>query len=1379
MGKYDNEKDIKYNYRYRSRSRSLSDKRQDKYRKQDTNSNRNQSYRDREEYRSREKVMTNIKNDIYFNSKNYESLSSRKREEKEPASSFNYKREAERGDKENYNKNIKEKNYMRRDGRDGKDSIDKNNKYENRYDKRSTSKDKDKRFYNIESKTQERIVDIKRTNRDDANKESKSYSFVQNSFISKNNISKTSENKEISAEEEKKKKQKERLAKAKALLLLNKIENKENTEIKENIENANNDKHNDVAVNDNKSYTCNTNIKNNKEDANTDLRMEIDSEEKNTNSNNNNIISNSKGTNNNSKTDDDLIGKKNISFDLFVYYSEDKNINLINIADSSEEFISKRKYQVSDILKLEQQGLNYVANNNKMEVEEEDTLDNFFNDLIKNNKHNEYNRIDSDKPNTEIMDNKVSTSNGRINKDSYTDNNNIDCKTNDNEKEDDEEEDMYYQEFLKQLKVKDTKNCNTGNSQNNNNSSINNNAEFNNNTNISNNNINANIDNVKNINIALSNKDNIKNESSTQLAIYSTNINNQERFYAEEYDDDIVIENEDYFKQDEWLKKKSKLEKGKELIPVHHSEIEYLPLIKNVYHESREIKLMSKEEVESFRKDNGDIHIRGKHPINPIKSWYQCGLHNNIINFLINVKNYSTPFPIQCQAIPCLMSGRDIIGIAETGSGKTLAYLLPMIRHIMIQKPLRENDGPIGLVIVPTRELAWQIYQEASIFCHLVNLKVSCVFGGMAMENQISGISRGSHIIVCTPGRMIDILSLNKGNLLSLQRTSFVVLDEADRMFDLGFGQQINKILMNIRPDRQISLFSATFHQQVENEARKLISREGRSHILEIIVGTRGKACGNVEQFVEVVDDKLRFVKLLEILEQLHSDSNKNYCKYRITNFLDKENTDTNDSKAINNEDNKNNEEVLTNKKNFGLKKIESFIKSQSAIDKQIINDNGIKEKSRDNIHNQRTNLKEDKDPKILIFVEEIDEADELFKQLLKSGFPSLVVHSGQEQDDRFSFIEDFKSGFRNILIATSLMSRGLDVPELEYVINFRCPNHYEDYIHRVGRTGRAGNKGVSITFISKEEDHLAEVVEKALEVSHKEVPKEIKQMVSNYTLKVERGEAQKFKFKITQGRGFKHDSKELNLVEDQRNKIKKIYELTMGGEADNYDEDKDKEIKDNNNNNKGLVALNNKNNLYGIRKKIENSLIMKSEANNQLSIKLNDIRNPRIKQKFIEAGSEAAKNALLRGESIEVAHQKALESIEKACENYQPHEDAEKKQETAQSILSKWEKIDNIDKNVFTKDLEINDYPEQVRMRISRKDFKRIVGQFTTCDVSSKGVYVKPRNKIPPGVRKLYLQIKGNSEIEVQNAYNELLRMINSWAIDTVNNSKIYKGKY
>lgn len=168
------------------------------------------------------------------------------------------------------------------------------------------------------------------------------------------------------------------------------------------------------------------------------------------------------------------------------------------------------------------------------------------------------------------------------------------------------------------------------------------------------------------------------------------------------------------------------------------------------------------------------------------------------------------------------MSGRDMIGIAKTGSGKTLAFLLPLFRHIMAQPELEEDDGPIAIIMTPTRELCMQIGKEIRKFQRaLKRIRSVCVYGGTGISEQIAELKRGAEIIVCTPGRMIDMLAANSGRVTNTRRVTYIVLDEADRMFDMGFEPQVMRIIDNCRPDKQMVMFSATFPRQMEALARR------------------------------------------------------------------------------------------------------------------------------------------------------------------------------------------------------------------------------------------------------------------------------------------------------------------------------------------------------------------------------------------------------------------------------------------------------------------------------------------------------------------------------------------------------------------------------
>lgn len=324
-------------------------------------------------------------------------------------------------------------------------------------------------------------------------------------------------------------------------------------------------------------------------------------------------------------------------------------------------------------------------------------------------------------------------------------------------------------------------------------------------------------------------------------------------------DGDMIEETEVGAKRRSALEIMEEARKGKMLKEVDHSKVVYIPFRKNLYIMPRALSKLSEAEVVEKREDL-QIKVRGKGCPVPVDTWEQCGLSDRVLETVHNLQ-LKEPFPIQKQAIPAIMCGRDVIGVAKTGSGKTLAFLLPMLRHILDQPPLMDGEGPIGLIMAPARELASQIFQEAKKFTKPLGLRVTCIYGGAGVAEQIADLKRGSEIVVCTPGRMIDILCMQAGKLVSLKRVTMVVMDEADRMFDMGFEPQIKMIVQNVRPDRQTVLFSATFPKQIEKLARNVLKLP-----LEIIVGERSTVNKDITQIIEVHEEEDKFLRLLQLL---------------------------------------------------------------------------------------------------------------------------------------------------------------------------------------------------------------------------------------------------------------------------------------------------------------------------------------------------------------------------------------------------------------------------------------------------------------------------------------------------------------------------------
>ena len=304
--------------------------------------------------------------------------------------------------------------------------------------------------------------------------------------------------------------------------------------------------------------------------------------------------------------------------------------------------------------------------------------------------------------------------------------------------------------------------------------------------------------------------------------------------------------------------------KKKEIPSVDHKKMEYEPFRKDFYSESVELSDITPDDVEALRVELDNIKCRGTNVPKPIVKWSQGGFGAQILD-VIRDQKFEKPTSIQSQALPAIMSGRDVIGVAKTGSGKTVAFILPMFRHIKDQRPLENLDGPIGLILAPTRELATQIHRDCKPYLKALNLRAVCAYGGAPIKDQIAELKRGAEIVVCTPGRMIDLLAANSGRVTNLRRVTYVVLDEADRMFDMGFEPQITKMLNNIRPQRQTVLFSATFPRPMEALARKALTKP-----IEIMVGGRSVVAPEITQVIEVRSEGSKFNRLLELLGQSH-----------------------------------------------------------------------------------------------------------------------------------------------------------------------------------------------------------------------------------------------------------------------------------------------------------------------------------------------------------------------------------------------------------------------------------------------------------------------------------------------------------------------------
>jgi ATP-dependent RNA helicase DDX5/DBP2 len=422
---------------------------------------------------------------------------------------------------------------------------------------------------------------------------------------------------------------------------------------------------------------------------------------------------------------------------------------------------------------------------------------------------------------------------------------------------------------------------------------------------------------------------------------------------------------------------------------------------KDFYHEHPSVSGMSEEDAERLRRNKSITIVNGTRVPKPVRTFEEASFPEYVLQE-VSRAGFREPTPIQIQGWPIALKGRDMVGIAETGSGKTLAFLLPAIVHINAQPYLSKGDGPIVLVIAPTRELACQIQEECNRFGKSSKIKNTCAYGGVPRHKQRDDLREGVEIVIATPGRMIDFLEAGDTNL---KRVTYLVLDEADRMLDMGFEPQVRKITSQIRPDRQTLMWSATWPKEVKQLARD-ICREDPVHIN---VGSLDlRAAHTIRQYVEVVTEADKRSRLKRLLEKVMDGS------------------------------------------------------------------------------------------KILIFAQTKKDGDQLTREMRLDGWPALCIHGDKKQEERDWVLKEFKEGKSPILVATDVASRGLDVKDIKYVINYDFPTTIEDYIHRVGRTGRAGATGSSYTFFTQEKFRHARDLIKVLKEASQPVPAELERLADS-----------------------------------------------------------------------------------------------------------------------------------------------------------------------------------------------------------------------------------------------------------------------------------------
>ncbi len=362
--------------------------------------------------------------------------------------------------------------------------------------------------------------------------------------------------------------------------------------------------------------------------------------------------------------------------------------------------------------------------------------------------------------------------------------------------------------------------------------------------------------------------------------------------------------------------------------------------------------------------------------IETLPAFELLGLAPELID-AIRDAGYREPTPIQAQAIPLALKGRDLIGLAQTGTGKTAAFTLPIVQRLL--------GGPRrlrALILTPTRELAAQVRESFEKYGRHSGLRVAEIFGGVALGPQETALRRGVDVVVATPGRLID--HLERQNLV-FDDLEVLVLDEADRMLDMGFAPQINQIVREVPPYRQTLLFSATMPPEVEALARKYLRKP-----LVVQVGLRTQAVDTVAHAVYPVPRERKSALLAELLKRPEMDS-------------------------------------------------------------------------------------------VLVFTRTKHGADRLVRHLERAGVEASAMHADKTQSQRMQALEGFREGKIRVLVATDIAQRGLDIAGISHVINYDVPQRPEDYVHRIGRTGRAAATGDAFTFMSPDEIGMVRTIERVL----------------------------------------------------------------------------------------------------------------------------------------------------------------------------------------------------------------------------------------------------------------------------------------------------------
>ncbi|XP_064258838.1 probable ATP-dependent RNA helicase DDX4 isoform X2 [Passer domesticus] len=397
--------------------------------------------------------------------------------------------------------------------------------------------------------------------------------------------------------------------------------------------------------------------------------------------------------------------------------------------------------------------------------------------------------------------------------------------------------------------------------------------------------------------------------------------------------------------------------------------------------------------------DENVVEVSGLDPPAALMSFADTNMcHTLTVN--IAKAGYSKPTPVQKYSIPIILAGRDLMACAQTGSGKTAAFLVPIVAQMMrdgvTASSFKEQQEPECIIIAPTRELINQIFLEARKFVYGTCIRPVVIYGGTQTDYSIRQVKQGCNILCATPGRLLDIIGRGK---IGLHNVKYLVLDEADRMLDMGFGADMKKLVsfpdIPQKDKRQTLMFSATFPEEVQRLACEFL----KTDFLFVVVGHAGGACSDVQQNILQVSQSFKRDKLIEILRS---------------------------------------------------------------------------------IGNERT----------LVFVDTKKKADFIACFLCQENIPATSIHGDREQREREIALRDFRSGKCPVLVATSVAARGLDIENVQHVINFDLPSTIEEYVHRIGRTGRCGNTGKAVGFFDNNSDgHLARPLIKVLSDAQQEVP--------------------------------------------------------------------------------------------------------------------------------------------------------------------------------------------------------------------------------------------------------------------------------------------------